>query len=204
MSIWTTPVERRLGRRLRWIVAGVAAAFSFDVSFISASSAALLRRSGIVMVVVSDPATPPPPLLFLIRESSKENLFLLLSLIQSLQDGLRSNSDLAVSAGGASTTSAGAVSFCFFLASCSADLTSSSVTPCVDRLVSRTRLACAFRCVSDSSSRTGGTKDLKKFLIIVPGLSFTLVSEDVPDGEVVQVVVGITIRLRTGWFEEIC
>lgn len=37
MSIWTTPVERRLGRRLRWIVAGVAAAFSFDVSFISAA-----------------------------------------------------------------------------------------------------------------------------------------------------------------------
>lgn len=52
------------------------------------------------------------------------------------------------------------VSACFFLASCSAVLTSSSVTPCVERLVSRTRLACAFRCVSDSSSRTGGTNDL--------------------------------------------
>ena len=38
---------------------------------------------------------------------------------------------------------------------------------------------------------------MKKFLIIVPGLSFTLVSEDVPDGEVVQVVVGITIKLYT-------
>lgn len=36
MSIWTTPVERRLGRRLRWIVAGVAAAFSLLVSFASA------------------------------------------------------------------------------------------------------------------------------------------------------------------------
>ena len=53
------------------------------------------------------------------------------------------------------------VSACFFLASCSADLTSSSVTPCVERLVSRTRFAWAFRCVSDSSSRTGGTNDLK-------------------------------------------
>ena len=37
MSIWTTPVERRLGRRLRWIVAGVAAAaLSLVVSLISA------------------------------------------------------------------------------------------------------------------------------------------------------------------------
>ena len=54
------------------------------------------------------------------------------------------------------------VSACFFLANCSADLTSSSVTPCVERLVSRTRFACAFRCVSDSSSRTGGTNDLNE------------------------------------------
>ena len=38
MSIWTTPVERRLGRRLRWIVAGVAAA-ALLVSFTSAAGA---------------------------------------------------------------------------------------------------------------------------------------------------------------------
>lgn len=49
---------------------------------------------------------------------------------------------------------------CFFFTSCSADLISSSVTPCVDRRVSLTRLACALRCVSLSSSRTGGTNDL--------------------------------------------
>jgi len=36
ISIWTTPVERRLGRRLRCIVAGVPAAFSLVVSLISA------------------------------------------------------------------------------------------------------------------------------------------------------------------------
>ena len=35
MSIWTTPVERLLGRRLRWMVAGVAAAVAV-VSFASA------------------------------------------------------------------------------------------------------------------------------------------------------------------------
>ena len=51
-------------------------------------------------------------------------------------------------------------SCCFFLTSCSADLRSSRVTPWVDRRVSRTRLAWAFRWVSDSSSRTGGTNDL--------------------------------------------
>lgn len=50
---------------------------------------------------------------------------------------------------------------CFFFTSCSADLISSSVTPCVDLLVSLTRLACAFLWVSDSSSRTGGTNDLQ-------------------------------------------
>lgn len=49
----------------------------------------------------------------------------------------------------------------FFLTSSSALLISSRVTPWVDRRVSLTRLACAFRCVSLSSSRTGGTKDLK-------------------------------------------
>ena len=32
---------------------------------------------------------------------------------------------------------------------------------CVDRLVSRTLFACALRCVSDSSSLTGGTNDLE-------------------------------------------
>lgn len=48
----------------------------------------------------------------------------------------------------------------FFFTSSSALLISSRVTPCVERLVSRTRLACALRCVSLSSSRTGGTKDL--------------------------------------------
>lgn len=48
----------------------------------------------------------------------------------------------------------------FFFTNSSALLISSKVTPCVERLVSRTRLAWALRCVSLSSSRTGGTKDL--------------------------------------------
>lgn len=48
----------------------------------------------------------------------------------------------------------------FFLTSSSALLISSKVTPCVERLVSRTRFACALRCVSLSSSRAGGTNDL--------------------------------------------
>ena len=51
---------------------------------------------------------------------------------------------------------------CFFLTNCSADLRSSKVTPWVDLLVSLTRLACAFLWISCSSSRTGGTNDLKK------------------------------------------
>ena len=55
---------------------------------------------------------------------------------------------------------------CFFFTNCSADLRSSRVTPWVDRRVSRTLLACAFLCVSDSSSRTGGTKDLKQKVIL--------------------------------------
>lgn len=54
----------------------------------------------------------------------------------------------------------------FIFTSCSALLISSSVTPCVDRRVSRTRFACAFRCVSLSSSRVGGTKDLRKTEIV--------------------------------------
>ena len=49
---------------------------------------------------------------------------------------------------------------CFFFTSCSADLRSSRVTPWVDRRVSLTLLAWAFRWISCSSSRTGGTKDL--------------------------------------------
>lgn len=48
----------------------------------------------------------------------------------------------------------------FFLTSCSATLISSKVTPWVDLRVSLTRFAWAFLCVSDSSSRTGGTNDL--------------------------------------------
>jgi hypothetical protein len=48
----------------------------------------------------------------------------------------------------------------FFLTNCSADLISSKVTPWVDLLVSLTRFAWAFLCVSDSSSLTGGTNDL--------------------------------------------
>jgi len=48
---------------------------------------------------------------------------------------------------------------CFFFTSCSADFKSSKVTPWVERLVSLTRLACAFLWISCSSSRTGGTKD---------------------------------------------
>jgi hypothetical protein len=48
-----------------------------------------------------------------------------------------------------------------FLTNCSALLISSNVTPCVERRVSRTRLAWAFRCVSLSSSLVGGTNDLK-------------------------------------------
>ena len=51
---------------------------------------------------------------------------------------------------------------CFFLTSCSALLRSSRVTPWVERRVSRTRLACALRWVSLSSSRTGGTNDLQE------------------------------------------
>ena len=50
---------------------------------------------------------------------------------------------------------------CFFLTNCSADFRSSKVTPWVDLRVSRTLLAWAFLWVSDSSSRTGGTNDLK-------------------------------------------
>lgn len=56
------------------------------------------------------------------------------------------------------------ISWFFCLTICSADLSSSKVTPCVERLVSLTRLACAFLWVSDSSSLTGGTNDLKKYL----------------------------------------
>jgi len=52
-------------------------------------------------------------------------------------------------------------SWFFCLTICSADLSSSKVTPWVERLVSLTRLACAFLWVSDSSSLTGGTNDLK-------------------------------------------
>lgn len=48
----------------------------------------------------------------------------------------------------------------FFLTNSSALLISSNVTPCVERLVSRTLFAWALRCVSLSSSRTGGTNDL--------------------------------------------
>lgn len=44
--------------------------------------------------------------------------------------------------------------------SCSADLISSRVTPCVDLRVDRTILAWAFLWVSLSSSRLGGTNDL--------------------------------------------
>lgn len=58
-------------------------------------------------------------------------------------------------------TAAAAAAAFFFLTSCSADLISSRVTPWVLRLVSRTLFAWAFRCVSDSSSRTGGTIDLE-------------------------------------------
>lgn len=49
----------------------------------------------------------------------------------------------------------------FFLISSSALLISSKVTPWVDRRVCRTLLAWALRCVSLSSSRAGGTNDLK-------------------------------------------
>lgn len=53
----------------------------------------------------------------------------------------------------------------FFLTSCSATLISSKVTPWVDLRVSLTRFAWAFLCVSDSSSRTGGTNDLKHITV---------------------------------------
>lgn len=49
----------------------------------------------------------------------------------------------------------------FFLISSSALLISSKVTPWVERLVCLTLRAWALRCVSLSSSRTGGTNDLK-------------------------------------------
>lgn len=54
----------------------------------------------------------------------------------------------------------------FFLTSCSATLISSNVTPWVDLLVSLTRFAWAFLCVSDSSSRTGGTNDLDQNITV--------------------------------------
>jgi len=46
-----------------------------------------------------------------------------------------------------------------FFTNCTADFNSSNVTPCVERLVSLTLFAWTFRCVSDSSSRAGGTCD---------------------------------------------
>lgn len=52
------------------------------------------------------------------------------------------------------------VALFFFLTNCSALLISSSVTPWVERRVSRTRFAWAFRWVSLSSSLVGGTNDL--------------------------------------------
>lgn len=51
----------------------------------------------------------------------------------------------------------------FFLISSSALLISSKVTPWVERLVCLTLRAWALRCVSLSSSRTGGTNDLKNW-----------------------------------------
>ena len=111
------------------------------------------------------------------RPSSARLLTLFLSPPPSafiLQDGLRSGplSSVVVEAVEPTADPAGLATVCdsccscsccafFCLTSCSADLRASRVTPCVERLVSRTRLACALRCVSDSSSRTGGTKDLE-------------------------------------------
>ena len=55
---------------------------------------------------------------------------------------------------------------CFFFTSCSADLRSSRVTPWVDRRVSLTLLAWAFLWISCSSSRTGGTNDLRLQILV--------------------------------------
>lgn len=83
----------------------------------------------------------------------------------------------------------------FFFTSCSALLISSRVTPCVERRVSRTRLACAFRCVSLSSSRVGGTKDLRicPELGVVVGVPVGLVGGDVAFG-----VVGVCTFVVAG------
>lgn len=56
---------------------------------------------------------------------------------------------------------------CFFFTNCSALLISSNVTPWVERRVSLTLFACAFLCVSLSSSRTGGTNDLQTEIYII-------------------------------------
>ena len=114
-------------------------------------------------------------------------LFLSLDSIRSLQEGLRSCLSVslpatrvaevvtvveAVDPGRAGEAGAGEANCwssvvlwafsccCFFFTSCSADFRSSRVTPWVDRRVSLTLLAWAFRWISCSSSRTGGTNDL--------------------------------------------
>uniref|UniRef100_A0A1Y1JU53 Uncharacterized protein n=1 Tax=Photinus pyralis TaxID=7054 RepID=A0A1Y1JU53_PHOPY len=90
----------------------------------------------------------------------------------------------------------------FFLTSCSADLISSSVTPCVDRRVSRTRLACAFRCVSLSSSLTGGTNDTGSFwklFVLVNNTSFSLLAAFSPvllRSLKLEVLIGSTLVCR--------
>ena len=116
-------------------------------------------------------------------------LFLSLDSIRSLQEGLRSCLSVslpatrvaevvtvveAVDPGRAGEAGAGEANCwssvvlwafsccCFFFTSCSADLRSSRVTPWVDRRVSLTLLAWAFRWISCSSSRTGGTNDLQE------------------------------------------
>ena len=116
-------------------------------------------------------------------------LFLSLDSIRSLQEGLRSCLSVslpatrvaevvtvveAVDPGRAGEAGAGEANCwssvvlwafsccCFFFTSCSADFRSSRVTPWVDRRVSLTLLAWAFRWISCSSSRTGGTNDLQE------------------------------------------
>lgn len=81
----------------------------------------------------------------------------------------------------------------FFLTNSSALLISSNVTPCVERRVSRTRLACALRWVSLSSSRTGGTKDLRIGVVVVAVDGVVVVLPVVVIDVVESAVVGVLV-----------
>lgn len=90
-----------------------------------------------------------------VRGIWRGNFWIIKSYSRTLMGRLRLTRQWSTWAGGGSLFCC-----CFFCTSFSADLISSSVTPWVDRRVSRTRFAWAFLWVSLSSSLTGGTKDL--------------------------------------------